>query len=189
MDNIKHRSFYNKTLKEIEKMIGIKPIDKKSREYKEFDIRKIDRSWGMIDYTVQELNIATAAAHNGEFLKYQTYEVVGYEKLLNGNIAIYYNVTTHRELTETEKHIKALRQMPRKERIKSLNSIYNNLKHRGLTEEEKQTSVFKDISKEERISYLNYIEQFFCLSCGEEDIELFGCECDDADIQLTLMLV
>lgn len=189
MNNIKHRNFYQKTLKEIEKMIGIKPINKKSREYKEVDIRKIDRSWGMVDYTVQELNIATAAAHNGEFLKYQTYEVVGYEKLLNGNIAVYYNVTIHRELTETEKHIKALKHMPKKERIKCLNSMYNELSHSGLTEAGEHTNVLKDIPKEERIKCLNYIEQFFCLMCGEENIEVYGCECDDADIQMTLMLI
>ncbi|QJX80168.1 hypothetical protein [Priestia megaterium] len=189
MNNINHKNFYQKTLKEIEKMIGIKPIDKKSREYKGYDIRKIDRSWGMADYTVQELNNATAAAHNEEFLKYQTYEIVGYEKLLNGNIAIYYNVIAYRDLTETEKHIKALKHMPKKERIKCLNSMYNELSHIGLTEAGEHTNALKDIPKEERIKCLNYIEQFFCLMCGEENVELYGCKCDDADIQMTLMLV
>ncbi|WP_341285137.1 hypothetical protein [Priestia megaterium] len=189
MNNINHKNFYQKTLKEIEKMIGIKPIDKKSREYKESDIRRIDRSWGMVDYTVQELNNATAAAHNGEFLKYETYEIVGYEKLLNGNIAVYYNVIVHRDLTETEKRIKALKHMPKKERIKCLNSMYNELSHSGLTEAGKHKNVLKDIPKEECIKCLNYIEQYFCLLCGEENVEVYGCECDDADIQMTLMLV
>ncbi|MFB8425073.1 hypothetical protein ACFC4S_23940 [Priestia megaterium] len=147
MNKIKHRSFQDKTLKETEKMIGIKPIDKKSREFKKSDMCRIDRSWGMVDYTVQVLNNETAAALNEEFLKYETYEIIGYEKLWNRHIAVYYNVLKHRELTEAEKHIKALKDMP----------------------------------KEERIKCLNYIKQNICLVCGEEDVEFYGCDCDDDD--------